>query len=227
MAVLTDLSASRLTPEARSALAHLGALEATAGFYLAGSAALTLYLGHRRVRDVDLMSSTARLTSPERRDLLAAFLERDPRARVETARDGYLFLRSGEGSAVRLFHYPYPLLEVTPELDGLRVASALDLALMKLGAVISRALPRDFVDLYLLTRLVALEEILARSLEKFGHVRDFPLQALKALADIPAAPGESLAPLSPSVDWSDVRRWVETEVRLVAQRYLGMEDTSQ
>jgi len=77
--------------------------------YLAGSAALALYAGHRPVRDLDLMSGTNRLTSPERRDLLGDLLDLDPDTEVETARDGYLFVRLGGGVVVRLYYYPYPL----------------------------------------------------------------------------------------------------------------------
>ncbi len=227
MALLTELSTASLTPEGRALLTELGGLDLAANFYLAGSAALTLYLEHRRVRDLDFMSLRSRLRSPERRDLLAAFLAADSHAKVETARDGYLFLRSGQGVGVRFYHYPYPLLESAGNLAGVRVAAPVDLGSMKLGAIISRALPHDFVDLYLLTRSFDLEELLARSAEKFTHVRDFPLQALRALADIPKEPGETLPELSPPIEWLTVRAWVEREVRPLARAYLGMEHASR
>ena len=79
-----------LAPGSNRLLASLAAPLADAELYLAGSAALTLYLGHRPVRDLDLMSMTNRLTPPERRDLLQAALAAAPGAQVETARDGYL-----------------------------------------------------------------------------------------------------------------------------------------
>src|SRR5262249_6558430 len=64
-------------------------------FYLAGSAALTLYLGHRPIADLDLMSNANRLAPSERRDLLADLLALDPACEGETARDGYLYARAG------------------------------------------------------------------------------------------------------------------------------------
>lgn len=227
MALLTELSTSGLTTESSSLLAKLGELDFASSYYLAGSAALTLYLAHRRVRDLDFMSSESRLVSPERRDLLSAFLAHDPRAQVETARDGYLFLRTDRGVGLRFFHYPYPLVEATGEISGVRVAALMDLALMKLGAIISRALPHDFADFYLLTRSLPLNEILPRSAAKFPHVRDFPLQALKALAAMPEAPDEPLPRFSKPVDWGEMRVWIEEEVKPFARDYLGMETTPE
>lgn len=175
--------------------------------YLAGSAALTLYLAHRRVFSLDLMTASNRLAAADRRDLLQRLLELDPEARVETARDGYLYARTGRGVALRWFYYPYPLIESEREIDGVWVASPLDLGLMKLGAIISRGTRRDFADLYLLCRALPLEELIDRAPEKFGHVRDFPVQALKALTDFSMASGGSLGQLSEPLDWSTVEHW--------------------
>ena len=88
------------------------------------------------------------------------------------------------------------------------VASALDLGLMKLGAVTSRAARRDFVDLFLLSKLLPLREMLERSRSKFGHVRDFPLQALKGLTDLASARDEPIPTMNVDVAWSDVEAWV-------------------
>jgi hypothetical protein len=199
--------------------------------YLAGSAALALYTGHRPVQDCDLMTNTNRLTSPERRDLLAELLRLDPGTQVETARDGYLFARSGpqEGQtvALRFFYYPYPLVDPFEDLDGLAVASAVDLGLMKLGAIISRGTRRDFVDLYLLCRHLPLAELLDRSEDKFGHVRDFRLQALKGLADLTAVEGEPMPRLAVPVDWQEVEDWLRSEVRELGRAHVGLNAKSE
>ncbi len=208
--------------------ARFGAAEWGPDFYLAGSAALALYLGHRPVRDLDLMSNANRLTPPDRRDLLGALLEIEPGTEVETARDGYLFVRmpgasaGPEGVGVRFFYYPYPLADAFEEIDGLSVASAVDLGLMKLGAIISRGARRDFVDLYLLCRRVPLETLLARAEDKFGHVRDFPLQALKGLADFSAAVDEPSPKLAQPLEWSAVEAWFAGQVRTLGREHAGL-----
>ncbi|MEM9592885.1 MAG: hypothetical protein AAGD06_01385 [Acidobacteriota bacterium] len=211
-----------LDDDVRGLLRTLGGRRWSADFYLAGSAGLALYLDHRPVGGLDLMGWN-RLVSAERRDLLQDLLTFDPGVRVETARDGLLYVRfSGpRARGLRLYHYPYPLIDTEEEVEGLSLASALDLGLMKLGAVISRGGRRDFVDLYLLTRRLPLATLLARSGEKFGHVRDFPLQALKGLADLEAARDEPM-PRADGVTWSQIESWVHGEVRQLAREWTGL-----
>ncbi len=191
--------------------------------YIAGSAALALYIGHRPVRDIDLMAPANRLSGPERRDLLADLLEIDDAFRIETARDGFLYARSGKGVALKLFHYPYPLIAPSGEARGLDVASAIDLGLMKIAAIISRGTRKDFLDLHLLCEKIPLDEMLERSVDKFGHVRDFPLQALKGLADLSLTAGEPMPKLKRPLEWADVEGWIRSEVRRLGREHVGLE----
>ncbi|MEM9290401.1 MAG: nucleotidyl transferase AbiEii/AbiGii toxin family protein [Acidobacteriota bacterium] len=201
-------------------------------FYLAGGAALALYLGHREPRSLDFMSAGNRLVPQQRRDLLQDILALDPEARVETARDGYLFLRSGDGAALRWFYYPYPQVDPEHEVAAVPLASAVDLGLMKLGALISRGLRRDFYDLFLLVEHLPLETLLTRAEDKFGHVRDFPLQTLKGLADRSLTEGES----DPRLDgplfhterqpptWKEVEDFFDSQVRELGRRQIGWDE---
>ena len=224
MAALTIQSPDALDAASRELLAAIADLDWGTDFYLAGSGALTLYLGHRPVRDLDLMSPVRRLRANERRDLLQDLLTIDPELRVETARDGFLYIRASEGAALRLYYYPYPLVRPEELLAEMPVASALDLGLMKLGAVISRGTRRDFVDLYLLCQRLPLNALLERSLDKFGHVGDFPLQALKGLADLSQVDGEAMPRLAVEVSWEEIEIWLRTEVRDLGRRYVGLDD---
>lgn len=215
-----------LTGAARQLAVLLARLPGRDDLYLAGSGALALYLGHRQIQALDLMTASNRLRSPDRRDLLAELLTLEPELQVETARDGFLSTRVGAsaGAALRFYYYPYPLAAPLEDLDGLPVASALDLGLMKLGAIISRGSRRDFLDLFLLCRRLPLPELLAAAEDKFGHVRDFPLQALKGLADLPTD-DEPLPRLSTPVDWAAVEGWVRGPVRELARERIGLEDS--
>ncbi len=226
MAALTLAHPESLSPRAQELLPKLAARAWPEDFYLAGSAALALYLGHRPVTDLDLMSNANRLASADRRDLLAELLAADPTAAVETARDGYLFARLAGGAAgavgLRLFYYPYPLVQPFEEISGLAVASAVDLGLMKLGAIISRGSRRDFVDLYLLCRRLPLATLFDFAEDKFGHVRDFPLQALKGLADLSEIEGEPMPRLAVPLDWAEVEAWLRGEVREMGRGRVGL-----
>lgn len=221
MALVTLSHLESLSPRSQELLARLAPLSWAEDFYLAGSAALALYTGHRPVTDLDLMSNANRLASPDRRDLLAGLLALDPGTEVETARDGYLFVRLG-GVGLRLFYYPYPLVQPFADLAGLAVISAADLGLMKLGAIISRASRRDFVDLYLLCREIPLADLLHLAEDKFGHVRDFPLQALKGLADLTEIEGEPVPRLAVPLEWEEVEAWLRTQVRELGRERVGL-----
>jgi len=214
-----------LAPAAQVALARLATRSWIGETYLAGSAALALYTGHRPVRDLDFMTQANRLTPQERRDVLGDLLAMDPETRVETARDGYLFARLAGDVALRLFYYPYPLADPEQELPtaaGLLVASPVDLGLMKLGAIISRGGKRDFVDLFLLCRHLDLEHLLRRAEDKFGHVGDFALQALKGLADRSAAEGEPMPRLAQPLAWDEVQAWLDERVRTLGRAHAGL-----
>ncbi len=218
---MAALNLSSLSAAARELLPRLAARPWSEEFYLAGSAALALHTCHRPVSDLDLMSNANRLTPPERRDLLAELLAVDPGTEVETARDGYLFAHLGD-VGLRLFYYPYPLVRPFEDAAGLAVASAADLGLMKLGAIISRASRRDFVDLYLLCRELPLAALFDLAEDKFGHVRDFPLQALKGLADLSEIEGEPMPRLAAPLEWSEVEEWLRAQVREMGRDRVGL-----
>jgi hypothetical protein len=213
-----------LAPRSQELLGRLAPLSWAPDFYLAGSAALALHAGHRPVTDLDLMSNANRLTSPDRRDLLAALLAVAPETEVETARDGYLFIHAGgtPGVGVRFFYYPYPLVQPFADLAGFAVVSAADLGLMKLGAIISRASRRDFVDLYLLCREIPLASLLEIAQDKFGHVRDFRLQALKGLADLTEIVGDPMPRLAVPLEWAEVESWLRAQVRELGRAHIGL-----
>ena len=216
------LHVEALHPTTQVLLPPLAELPRLADFYLAGSAALALHIGHRPVRDLDWMSGSNRLLSPERRDLLADLLALDSGLRVETARDGYLYARSGSGVALKFFHYPYPQIDAEAEALGLAVASRLDLGAMKLAAIISRGDRRDFVDLFLLCQVLPLRELLSSAAEKFGHVGDFGLQALKAMAEVGTLEGAPLPRLAAPLAWNTVADWCLAAVAEQGAEHVGL-----
>ena len=89
MAALSSSHLDALLPESRALLGGVAERPWGDEVYIAGSAALALYLNHRPVRDIDLMAPANRLTGPERRDLLADLL---------AGRDMEMALRTGSAA---------------------------------------------------------------------------------------------------------------------------------
>ncbi len=219
---MSVFGASLLEPASRALLGTMAEQPWAGDMYLAGSAGLCCHLGHRPVRDLDLMTGVNRLRSADRRELLQDLLAMDSGVRVETARDGFLYVRSGAGVALRFYYFPYPMVESEEEIEGFPLAPLVDLGLMKLGAIISRGGRRDFVDTYLICQRFPLEDLLARAPEKFGHVGDFPLQALKGMADLEAARAEPMPRLAEPLDWASVELWASTEIRRLGRQQVGL-----
>lgn len=58
------------------------------------------------------------------------------------------------------FTYKYKLLKKTLETENLRLASIIDIACMKLSAIVSRATTKDYVDLYFILKQESLKMII-------------------------------------------------------------------
>jgi hypothetical protein len=130
-------------------------------------------------------------------------------------------LEEGVSDDLRWLFCRFPEAQIVDWLEHTAVASPEDLGLMKLGAVISRGTRRDFVDLYLLCQRIPLSELLTRSQDKFGHVNDFVLQAIKGLADLSLTQGEPMPELSQPIDWNLVQKWLKDEIRSLARDRIG------
>ena len=147
--------------------------------------------------DLDLMSNANRLDQPRpaRPPRRAAGL--DPGTEVETARDGYLFVRLGGGVGAALFYYPYPLVRA---VRGALAASPWPprptSGLMKLGAIISRGSRRDFVDLYLLCRQLPLADLLDLARGQVRPRPRLPPPGPQGLADLSEIEGEPMPRLA-------------------------------
>jgi hypothetical protein len=68
-------------------------------------------------------------------------------------------------------YYPYGLIEkYTVDDDNLRIASISDIACMKLSAIVSRSVLKDYVDIYYLLKEMSLQNLLKMSKEKMPEL---------------------------------------------------------
>lgn len=216
---LMSVPHAAVSPILLKVLERLGEAGVAREFYLAGDTGLALSLHHRRSVDLDFFSQTNRLDFEGRRSLTAR-LEELPRWRLIEAKDGTVHGQVGQ-VRVSFFWYPQPLAKPLIRKGRIRIAAIEDIGLMKVGAIIGRGSRKDFVDLYAICQQLPLSRLLVLGGRKFRRVRDFRLQALKALAFFDDAEREPPLVIPASLAWSRVTAFFNREVRVLARRYLS------
>jgi len=216
MALLTQPCWDAVTPVLRELLCFVGHQDFGERFYLAGGTALALCIGHRRSVDLDFFSSVDPVSRATRQEIIHAFAPLGGQTLEDT--EGHLLLEA-RGVHVGFFGYGYPLLATTNSVEGVALAGILDIGLMKLDALISRASRKDFYDLYWIAREVSLDALLARGPEKYPHARDFELLAVESLVFFDNADRDLAPALLVDVPWEDVKRFFRAEARRLGEQW--------
>ncbi len=209
------------TPACRQGLDYLRQQAFIGDFYLAGGTALALQIGHRISTDLDWFSTEQRLLALERENIRQT-LNSSGQFEVVSEQDGVLFTRLF-GTDVSFIHQHHPLLEPTVEYRGVRLASPTDIGLMKLAAINSRGTRRDFVDLYCLREVIALERLLELAAVKYADRPSFLPVAVRALAYFEDAERQPMPRLLAPLEWTDVRVYCEKAARQLARRLSGLD----
>jgi hypothetical protein len=218
---MVDFYAQAATPACRQGLDYLGGQAFVRDFYLAGGTALALQIGHRISTDLDWFSTERRLFALEREDIRQA-LSSSGQFEVISEQDGMLLTRLF-GADVSFIYQHHPLLETTVAYRGVRLASPTDIGLMKLAAINSRGTRRDFVDIYCLRKVIALDRLLELAAVKYADRPSFLPVAVRALAYFEDAERQPMPRLLTPVEWSDVRVYCEQAARKLARRLSGLE----
>jgi hypothetical protein len=126
-----------------------------------------------------------------------------------------------DGQPVSFFSYGYPLLAPADLVSGLQVAGLLDIGLMKLDAIAGRGTRKDFYDLYLNGAHISLDDLFARSPDKYPGSRDFGMRVLASLVDFDIADQQEEPTMLQPVDWLQVRAFFLAEARRLGQEWFG------
>jgi hypothetical protein len=198
-----------MTSEVKALVPRLVPAAARHHFILAGGTSLALRLGHRLSVDLDFFSEEEVLPDLLVGELRAAHLSPE----VMQLASGTLSVVM-EDVRVSLVHCPYPFVDAPQPYEGLRVASVLDVAAMKLIAIAQRSAKRDFVDLYVILRQIPFSTVAARAVQRYGAGFIEPVVVGKGLtwfedADQEPDPGY----LGPPSAWSDVKAFFASSFR--------------
>lgn len=195
-----------LTKDAYKVFVALKKLSFMKDFYLAGGTGLALRIGHRVSIDFDFFTDKNDLSLQHQNNILQR-LRQESNFLIESQENGTLKVRLGN-TLVSFFYYPYPLISSTVELEGITIASIEDIALMKIAATIGRGSKRDFIDFYFIIRNhLALKQLLTLGAKKYKDVRDFRVQALKALVYFDDAEKEKMPKMLKTVSWEKMKEF--------------------
>ncbi|MBN1579809.1 MAG: nucleotidyl transferase AbiEii/AbiGii toxin family protein [Anaerolineae bacterium] len=220
MAVLTPIHWQMIAPQMHVVLRFVGQCPFAGRFYLAGGTALALRLGHRRSVDLDFFSETDEVGPRTRHEIVRTLAPLDV-AVLENV-DGNLLTRIA-GMHVGFFSYGYPLLSPVESVENVALAAVLDIALMKLDALIGRGSRKDFYDLYVIAQQMPIHDLLDRGAIKYPHARDFAMMALESMVLFDNADRDVQPDLLIDVPWERVRHFFIEQARALGERWFGGE----
>jgi hypothetical protein len=202
-------------------LKKLGEIQLIQQAYLAGGTSVALQLGHRISHDLDFFTD-----QPFNEHIITPLLEEQGLTNVELQRQ--TILGNFEGVSLSYFYYKYPLLSAVHMFNGIRIADLLDIAGMKIDAISTRGIRRDFIDLYAImhARSLSLADIIELYQKKYGMQRDMVIHALRSLTYFDDAEGAShdherpLELLQP-IDWQEVKKFFREEVERTSRSLLA------
>lgn len=170
-------------------------------FYLAGGTGLHFYLQHRVSIDEDFFTQKE-FDSSE----LLLILRQHFRVTEHQASKGTLhcFIDKVKCS---FFHYPYPLLNATTPVP-FPTASILDIATMKLAAIVGRGAKKDFYDLYsILQNEISFEAVWQAYEKKFSRTHEDLYPVIKSLTYFDDAEAELLGLTNEKRNWKEVKAY--------------------
>lgn len=179
------------------------------GAYLAGGTALALQLGHRQSEDFDWF--TPQTVAPDH--LLVDVHGLGFPTTVKQNDEG-TFLATVGDVKFSVFRYRYPMVDSFVEINGINLASARDLAAMKLAALMGRATKRDYIDVHVLLTEghLSLPEMVRAFEQKYPkHNVQGAIRALTFFDDVEGHMPIMLAPTT----WKKVT----TDLARLARRY--------
>ena len=189
------------TLELLKKLQRLPVLEQTR---LVGGTALALQLGHRKSIDLDFFG-TVDCEAEYLRESIAGI------ASLTILKESpHIHIYIVDGIKVDIVNYKYPWLDDVVLEQGLRLASVIDIAAMKITAIIGRGTKKDFIDIAFLLHHFSLEEILHFYAAKYNDSSVF--MAMKSLAYFDDAEADPMPDMFVNQSWQQVKAYILSKI---------------
>ena len=199
------LSLQTVYPDTLELLKILMRLPILGQMRLVGGTALALQYGHRRSVDLDFFGQTTEDVDELTHNLsdrIGDVVRNNCTKRIKT----YML----NGIKVDFVNYDYPWIGEPIIEDGIRLASNMDIAAMKVNAIIGRGTKKDFIDVFFLLRHFSFEELLKMYLTKYADGSEY--RALLSMSYFADADPQPMPYLFESVDWEIVKYRIRKEV---------------
>lgn len=186
--------------------------------YLAGGTALALILGHRESVDFDWFSPA--MFDAEK---IAEDLQKVGQLRISETKKG-TFHGFVDAIQVTWLYYPNPLLGeliTLPDIPGLRLASLIDIAVMKWAALSSRGSRKDFIDLYFIFQTgLEIKTLIPLLSKKFpdSHINYYHM--IKSLSFFDDAEREAWPVMHKAVQWEEIKDTFSQQQKLLLDECL-------
>lgn len=179
-------------------------------FYLAGGTGLALQYKHRKSIDFDFFND-----DDFSNETIIEKLRSIGEVQVQSEAKNTLHALVNN-VRISFLGYKYPLLKEFIPVGYIKVADYLDIACMKLSAIVSRGTKKDFVDLYFLLKNLTLIELFYYYKRKYP-VKDYTYILLKSLVYFEDADQDPMPILYEPVGWEEVKNTIAKEVRKVGK----------
>lgn len=192
----------------QKALAILGKSHLMDNTYLAGGTACALQIGHRISIDLDFFTEK----EFDAKELIRS-LKKIAKFKIEEQSWGTI-LGTLEGIRFSLFVYKYPILFPYKSIFGVKILDLRDIAAMKIDAISTRGIKRDFIDLYFICQEgISLKEALSFYDRKYGTLASNIVHIQKSLVYFIDAEATTVPKMLKERDWEDIKKYFENEVK--------------
>jgi len=179
-------------------------------FYLAGGTGVALQLRHRFSLDLDFFT---------KKDIATKTLIQKIKTRgkfsIERETENTL-IGIFNGIRVSFLKYDYPLLFDLKQIEGIRIADLRDIGCMKIDAISSRGMKRDFVDLFFICReVISLKNLLSLFKRKYKSVNYNMMHILKSLAYFEDAENNPMPKMIVSASWQEIKNFFKKEIKKI------------
>ena len=174
-------------------------------FYMIGGTALSLQMGLRESFDFDFC-----IPKQFNNEILLEELGKIGEVKVNQNQNGTCDVILN-GVQVSFFYYPNKMINklvTVPEMPKLKMASILDIAIMKIVAIGGRGAKKDFFDLYnIINRCkITIKELAEGLIEKCGNKTNY-VNIIMGLSYFEDAEQEILPKTFVEYDWEEIKKF--------------------